>query len=149
MNRKVVGVALGGVVAIGVIAFLLGMFLNKPDESAHQTAQTELRKTIKDRDEELKRLEIAHKDEIAALNKLHAESMERLKAELATKATVVDRQDKEIDSKDQSLLGWKTRCVGCLVIAIVLFGIGVWVGAAYAGAATKHVGEASKKEGAV
>lgn len=149
MNRKVVGVVSGGVLAIGAIAFLLGMALNKPDESAHQTAQTELRKTIKDRDDELKRLEIAHKDEIAAINKLHAESMERLKSELATKATVVDRQDKEIDSKDQSLLGWKTGCVGCLVIAIVLFGAGACVGAAYGVAATKQADEASKEEGVV
>lgn len=85
MNGKVVGAVAGGVVALLVIGFMGGALLNKPDESAYQTAQSEFKKTLKERNEELERKEKAHLEEIANLNKLHNETVARLKSEIATK----------------------------------------------------------------
>lgn len=123
MNGKVVGAVAGGVVALLVIGFMGGALLNKPDESAYQTAQSEFKKTLKERNEELERKEKAHLEEIANLNKLHNETVARLKSEIATKDTVITRQGKIIISR--SALLWGTLVGGGLlfVSGIVLSAI--------------------------
>ena len=136
-------------VALLVVGYMGGALRNKPNDDAHQTAQEELRKVIQNRSEELARLEDVHRNEIAALKKSHQDALEQLKAELAAKASVVVRQDKEIDSRNQSLLGWKTAVVVLVLVAFAMFVLGAIVGSAYKEAARKNSLEGDKGEPAV